>query len=60
MRSRLRVALMVGFGMAVGAATASLGADVTDDPYVWLEDIYGQLAVYLRLSGGTPPRSVRP
>jgi uncharacterized damage-inducible protein DinB len=24
------------------------------------QDIYGQLAVYLRLSGGTPPRSVRP
>ena len=24
------------------------------------QDIYGQLAVYLRLSGGTPPRSARP
>jgi uncharacterized damage-inducible protein DinB len=24
------------------------------------QDIYGQLAVYLRLSGGTPPRSMRP
>jgi len=24
------------------------------------QDIYGQLAVYLRLSGVTPPRSVRP
>src|SRR5687767_11049873 len=42
MRSNLRVALMVGLGMALGAATASLGADATDDPYVWLEDVYGQ------------------
>jgi uncharacterized damage-inducible protein DinB len=24
------------------------------------QDIYGQLVVYLRLNGGTPPRSVRP
>ena len=24
------------------------------------QDIYGQLAVYLRLNGATPPRSVRP
>ena len=42
MRSNLRVALMVGLGVALGAATASLGADVTDDPYLWLEDIHGQ------------------
>ena len=42
MRSNLRVALMVGLGMALGAATASLGADATDDPYLWLEDIHGQ------------------
>lgn len=42
MRSNLRVALMVGLGMALGAATASLGADAADDPYLWLEDIHGQ------------------
>ena len=42
MRSNLRVALMVGLGIALGAATASVGADATDDPYVWLEDIHGQ------------------
>jgi prolyl oligopeptidase len=42
MRSNLRVAVTVGLGVALGAATASLGADVTDDPYVWLEDIHGQ------------------
>jgi len=36
------VAVMVGLGLALGAGTASLGADVADDPYVWLEDVHGQ------------------
>ena len=42
MRAGLRVAVMVGLGIALGAGTASFGADVADDPYLWLEDIQGQ------------------
>ena len=42
MGSNLRVALMVGLGIALGAATASLGAGVADDAYIWLEDVHGQ------------------
>ena len=29
-------------GHALNAGTASLGADVADDPYVWLEDVHGE------------------
>jgi prolyl oligopeptidase len=37
-----RLAAALGITIALCAAGAGLGADVTEDPYLWLEDIHGE------------------
>jgi prolyl oligopeptidase len=45
MRLRIWAGLIVGVAMGLGLGTAMYGAEGSDDPYLWLEDIRGAKAL---------------
>ncbi|HEX3484894.1 MAG TPA: prolyl oligopeptidase family serine peptidase [Micropepsaceae bacterium] len=45
MRLRSMTGMLAGMTVILGTVTAMYGADLTDDPYLWLEDVHGAKAL---------------